>query len=134
MSSGAANARCKLIFRRRRSVAGAGGILQDLKFILEPRDLIGFIRLLERVAVLVAGFLDLAQSAVRVAEMLGDRRVAAGQIYCAFQLLDGALVVALLIINPTEAINVESIFRLDIERALDKFLRLAELGTFFRVA
>src|SRR5216684_5107848 len=128
MSSGAANARCKLIFRRRRSVASAGGILQDLKFILEPRDLVGFIRLLQRIAVLVAGFLDLAQSAVRVAEMLSDCRIAAGQINCAFQLLDGALVVALLIVNPAEAIDVKSVFGLDIERPLDKLLRFAEIG------
>src|SRR5712671_4819152 len=112
MSSGAANARCKLIFRRRRSVASAGGILQDLKFILEPRDLVGFIRLLQRIAVLVAGFLDLAQPAVRVAQVLGNCRVATGQVYRAFQLLDRALVITLLIVHPAEAIDVKSIFGL----------------------
>ena len=108
------------VFRRRvRSVARAGGILQDLKFILEPCDLVGFLRLLQRVRVLVACFLDLAQLAIRVAKMLGDSGVVAGQVDRALQLLDGALVVAFLIVNPSQAIDVKAVFGLDIERALD---------------
>src|ERR1700730_9879765 len=117
-----ASAAYETVFRfrgRARSVARAGGILQDLDFILEACDLAGFLRLLQRVGIFVAGFLGFAQLAIRVAKMLGDRGIAAGQVDRAFQLLDGLFVVALLIVNPSKAVDVKSIFGLDIERALD---------------
>src|SRR5271156_2691333 len=100
-------------FRREaRSVARAGGILQDLNLVLEACDLVGFLRLLQRVVVLVAGFLGFTQLAIRVAKMLGDGGIAAGQVDRFLQLLDGFLVVALLIVNPSEAVDVKAVFGL----------------------
>src|SRR5579862_526689 len=124
-----ATAASKTVFRRlARSVAGAGGILQDLDFILEARDLVGFLRLPQRVGVFVAGFLDLAELAICVAQMLGDGGIAAGQVNRALQLLDGPFVVALLIVNPPQAVDVESIFGFEIERALDQLFGLDQIG------
>src|SRR5258707_13284495 len=101
-----ASAANESVFRfrgRARSVARAGGILQDLDFILEACDLVGFLRLLQRIGVFVAGFLAFAHLAIRVAKMLGDGGIAAGQVDRALQLLDGLFVVALLIVNPSKA-------------------------------
>ena len=112
-----ASAASETVFRRRaRSVARAGGILQDLDFILEACDLVSFLRLLQRVRILVARFLGFAQLPIRVTKMLGDRWIAAGQVDRALELLDGFFVVAFLVVNPAQAIDVKSVFGLDIER------------------
>src|SRR5271166_6678718 len=108
-----------VFWRLARLVTRAGGILQDLDLVLEACDLVGFLRLLQRVGVFVARFLHLAQLAIRVAKMLGDRGIAAGQVDRALQLLDRALVVAFLVVNPSQAVDVEAVFGFDIERALD---------------
>src|SRR5271170_1654164 len=130
-----ATAASQNVFRRRAgSVARAGGILQNLDLILEPCDLVRLLRLLQRVGVFVAGFLDLAELAIGVAQMLGDSRIAAGQVDGFLQLLDRFLVVALLIVNPAEAVDVKSVFGLDIERALDQLFRLDQVGALLGVS
>src|SRR5277367_1271732 len=129
-----ATAASQNVFRRRAaSVARAGGILQNLNLVLEPCDLVRLLRLLQRIGVFVAGFLDLAELAIGVAEMLGDGRIAAGQVDGFLQLLDRFFVVALLIINPAEAVDVKSVFGLDIERALDQLFRLDQVGALLGV-
>src|SRR5271156_2954728 len=122
------------VFRRRAgSVARAGGILQNLNLILEPCDLVRLLRLLQRVGVFVAGFLDLAELAIGVAQMLGDGGIAAGQVDGFLQLLDGFFVVALMIVNQAEAVDVKSVFGLDIERALDQLFGLDQVGALLGV-
>src|SRR5580704_256904 len=129
-----ATAASQNVFRRRAgSVARAGGILQNLDLILEPCDLVRLLRLLQRVGVFVAGFLDLAKLAIGVAQMLGDGGIAAGQVDGLLQLLDGFCVVALLIVNPAEAVDVKSVFGLDIERALDQLFGLDQVGALLGV-
>src|SRR5271170_4127628 len=129
-----ATAASQNVFRRRAgSVARAGGILQNLNLILEACDLIRLLRLLQRVGVFVAGFLDLAELAIGVAQMLGDGGIAAGQVDGFLQLLDGFFVIALLIVNPAEAVDVKSVFGLDIERALDQLFRLDQVGALLGV-
>src|ERR1700733_9730771 len=129
-----ATAASQNVFRRRAgSVTRAGGILQNLDLILEPCDLVRLLRLLQRVGVFVAGFLDLAKLAIGVAQMLGDGGIAAGQVDGLLQLLDGFFVVALLIVNPAEAVDVKSVFGLDIERALDQLFGFDQVGSLLGV-
>src|SRR5277367_5836752 len=129
-----ATAASQNVFRRRAaSVARAGGILQNLDLILEACDLVRLLRLLQRVGVFVAGFLGFAQLAIRVAKMLGDRGIAPRQVDRLLQLFDGFFVVALLIVNPSQAVHVKSVFGLDIERALDQLFRLDQVGALFGV-
>src|ERR1017187_1768887 len=110
-----------------RGRATAHRSAQILNLILKARLLIALLRLLERVVVLAAGFLELAHLAVGVAEMLGDSRIVVGNIDRALELLNRLLVVALLIVDPSKAVDIETIFRLDGERALDEAFRLVKI-------
>src|SRR5258708_23289995 len=129
-----ATAASETVVRRRAcSVARAGGILQNLDLILEAGDLVGLIRLLQRVRVLVAGFLGFAQLPIRVAKMLGNRWIAAGQVDRALQLLDCFFVIALLVVNPSEAVDGKSVLGFDIERPLDQLFALDQVDALLAV-
>src|SRR5262245_47856012 len=108
-------------------------VLEDLQLVLEPRDLIRFLRLLERVVVFVRGFPHLANLPIGVAQVLGDCRIAAGQIDRAFELFDSLLVFTLLVVHPPEAVDVKAVLGLNIEGALDELLRLLEVLALFGV-
>src|SRR5258708_31124340 len=115
------------------SVARAGGILQDLDLVLEASDLVGLLSLLQGIGVLVAGFLGFAQPPIRVAKMLRNRWIAAGQVDRALQLLDCFFVIALLIIDPSEAVDVKSVLGFDIERPLDQLFGLDQVDALLGV-
>ena len=64
---------------------------------------------------------------VRVAEVLGDGRILARELHRSLELLDGVTVVAALEVDPAEAVDVEAVVGLDLQRATDQPLRLVEL-------
>ena len=84
------------------------------KFALQATDLIRFLGLLQGVLVLLAGIPILADLAVSVSQMLGDRGIAAGQVDRSLQLIDRLLILPALIVDPSQAINIEAIFGLNI--------------------
>src|SRR5579885_1726278 len=94
-------------------------ILKDLQLVLEPCHLLRLLRLLERVGVLVARLAQLSDLAVGIAEMLGDGGIAAGEIDGPFELLDRLLVFTLLVVHPTETVDIEAVLGLNIQRPLD---------------
>jgi len=59
--------------------------------------------------------------------MLGDRRITAGQVDGPLELIYGAAVIALLVIDPAEAIDVKPVFGLDLQRAFDQAFGFVEL-------
>src|SRR5581483_2274158 len=94
-------------------------VLKDLQLVLEPCHLFRLLRLLERVGVLVARLAQLSDLAVGIAEMLGDGGIAAGEIDGPFELLDRVLVFTLLVVHPTETVDIEAVLGLNIQRPLD---------------
>ena len=60
--------------------------------------------------------------------------ILARQLDRALELLDGALVVAALVVHPAEAVDVEAVVRLQLERAADEALGLVELHAHVGVA
>src|SRR5581483_719216 len=89
----------------------------------------GLLRILgpfERVFVLLAGLRVAPQARVGVAQMLGDRGIVASQVDRLLELLDRLLVIALAVIHPAQAVDVEAVLGLDFERASDELLGLVE--------
>src|SRR5437667_208000 len=102
--------------------------LQRVDLALQALDLRGFLRPRERVLAETERVARLARALIRVPQVLGDGWVVARQLDRALELLDGAPVVAALVVDPAEAVDVEAVVGLDLERAADEPLRLLELN------
>src|SRR5208283_4114344 len=97
--------------RRGRSVNSVRcalfGIAQGGQFAFEALDLGGVLSLDQRVLVLMAGIAQLADFPIGVAQMFGDSGVVARQVDGVLQLVDRFAVIAFLIVDPAEAIDVK---------------------------
>src|SRR5579864_128247 len=120
---------------RKQSISVAGvlfGIAQGRELLLEPRDLVGLLGLYECVLVFMARIANFADFLISVTQMLGDRWIVAGQIDRALEFVDRPPVLASLIIDPSQTVDVETVFGLDLEGALDQLFgfiqTLARLG------
>jgi hypothetical protein len=101
--------------------------LQPLDFFAHALDLLGILGKFQRFAVAHRGAVDPAGLFVGIAQMFDDRRIVHGKFRRAFKLLDGARVIALLIVNPTQAVDVETVVGRDLERPHDQIFGFVEL-------
>src|SRR5262249_53364231 len=112
---------------------GATGRLERTDLVLQAIDLRGLLRARERIAVDAEGVLRMPVVPVRVAEMLGDRRIVSRELDRVLQLLDGATIIAALVVHPAEAVDVEPVLGLELDRPADEALGLVELDAHLRV-
>src|SRR5262249_3336375 len=105
----------------------ADGALEGVDLALQPVDLRRLLRTGEGVAVDAERVARVAAALVRVAEVLRHGRILARELDRALELLDRLPVVAALVVHPPEAVDVEPVVGLDLERAADEVLGLVEL-------
>src|SRR5437762_3138826 len=109
-----------------RRALRADTALQDVDLALQAADLAGLFRARQRIAVDTQGVRRMARAAVGVAQVLGHGRVVARELDGALEMLHRPPIVAALVVHPAEAVDVEAVVRLDLERAADQLLRLVE--------
>src|SRR5438445_560439 len=133
--SPARTARAQEGAHRGRRAPGAGSerralradtALQDVDLALQPADLASLLRARQRIAVDTQGVRRMARAAVGVAQVLGHGRVVARELDGALEMLHRPPIVAALVVHPAEAVDVEAVVGLDLERAADQLLRLVE--------
>src|SRR5438034_1961035 len=112
--------------RSERRALRADTALQDVDLALQAADLASLFRARQRIAVDTQGVHRMARAAVGVAQVLGHGRVVARELDGALEMLHRPPIVAALVVHPAEAVDVEAVVRLDLERAADQLLRLVE--------
>src|SRR5438874_119076 len=109
-----------------RRALRADTALPDVDLALQAADLASLFRARQRIAVDTQGVRRMARAAVGVAQVLGHGRVVARELDGALEMLHRPPIVAALVVHPAEAVDVEAVVRLDLERAADQLLRLVE--------
>src|SRR4029450_11330216 len=106
-------------------VARVRAAAERLDLPLEPLDLERFLGPYERVPVQARRRVALAGWMVGGAQIVEDGRIPARQLDRSLELLDGALVLAALVVHPAQAVDVDGVVRLPLEGAADHAVRLA---------
>src|SRR6187431_769494 len=89
--------------------------LQPLDFFADAFALLRILRVFERFAIACHSAIDPTGFLIGIAKMFDNRRVVYRQFYGTFELLDGAWVVPLLIVNPAQAVDVKTVVGRDLE-------------------
>src|SRR5689334_2250095 len=106
---------------------------EQLELALQAVDLLRLLGLVQRLRVDANRLARTPDLLVGVAEMLGHGGILAGELDGVLQRVDGALVVAALVVHPRQRVDVEAVVRLDGERAPDQALGLVETVALLRV-